>query len=412
MGRLVNPDEFVSTNVEKYIERSSSNYTTLLETTPVFITYFHQNRTFTTNDLGLENVEDDLGRDSSIKYEVIRKLPAYGVDNLSLSLERGDIGLNSNIESEIVLLPDTIKPYPNDYFSFDDLGDQYLFKITEIQEDMIKSKPFYRVSYRFSKYRNEEIDDQIVEDYTVNFNNIGTDNSCVIKTSSYLLYDEIEKLTDSLIKFYVRNFYDKMHNVIILRINTLDIEIYSQYLNKFIIDNDVFKISRRQDDFYSTVKLLEYIPTEAEFDAAYEKTLYYAVSCQDKRELLDRYFTFFDITYPHAPWLRSNKKYKGMLMIHLDDEDELRNNEKILEFIDREFFGRILLNNPFINDKDYYMENLIIKYINGDNTFVTKEFLDAINNNIWRKDMRAYVFIPLIIFILRKLMRHDQIKQN
>jgi len=277
---------------------------------------------------------------------------------------------------------------------------------------MIKSKPFYRVSYRFSKYRNEEIDDQIVEDYTVNFNNIGTDNSCVIKTSSYLLYDEIEKLTDSLIKFYVRNFYDKMHNVIILRINTLDIEIYSQYLNKFIIDNDVFKISRRQDDFYSTVKLLEYIPTEAEFDAAYEKTLYYAVSCQDKRELLDRYFTFFDITYPHAPWLRSNKKYKGMLMIHLDDEDELRNNEKILEFIDREFFGRILLNNPFINDKDYYMENLIIKYINGDNTFVTKEFLDAINNNIWRKDMRAYVFIPLIIFILRKLMRHDQIKQN
>jgi len=412
MGRLVNPDEFISNNVDKYIERSTSNYTTLLESTPVFVTYFHQNRAYTTNDLGLENVEDDLGRDSSIKYEKIRKLPVYGVDTLSLNLERGDYGLNSNVESELVFLPDTIKPYPNDYFSFDDLGDKYLFKVLDVQEDLIKSKPFYRVTYKFSKYENKDMESQIVDDFTVEYNNIGTDNTCIIKTSIYQLVNQVELITDKLIEFFAKNFYDKIHNVMTLNIHTLDVEIYSHYLNKFLIDNEVLELSRRQKDFYKTISLLEYIPIDRDFEPAYEKTLYHAVESQDVRQFFDRHFTYMDITYPHAPWKRSNKDYKIMIMVGTKNET-LEKINPLMEFIDKEFYGRILINNPYVNDYDYFMENFIIKYINKNTDgLLNKEFLDRLNENIWRRDMRAYVYIPIIIYILRRLVRKELIKQN
>lgn len=416
MGRLMNPNEFIDTNIEKYNERATSQYATLLDTTPVFGTFYHQNRVFTTNDKGLENVEDDLGRDSPIKYDKIEKFPFYGADQFSLQMERGDMGLDTNTDFDLSILPDTVRPYPNDYFYLDSLGDRYLFKITDVQEDMIKAKPYYRISCRLSKIQEDdsskEIEEQVLDNYTTIFNNIGTDNQCVVKSSTFRIIDMVNKINDKLIQFFIRNFYDQLYNVVTLRIHSLDVNIYSRYINKFIIDNNVLDYSDKKGDFYSCVKLVEYLPTNPDFDIAYSKTLYYAVSNQSPREFFCRFFNYMDVHYMHAPWFRGNIDYKDMILLG-DVDEELEANEEngIMEFITKEFYGRIKMNLPFDNEDDYFMENLIIRYINGSRDLPTEDLLNKINKNLWRNDMRGYVFIPLIIFILRDLLRNETIKQ-
>ena len=413
MGRLVNPDEFVSTNVEKFVERASSPYAVLLDSTPVFVTYYHQNRIFTTNDVGLENVEDDLGRDSPILYDKIEKVPVYGIDNLSMNFERGDMGYNTNIENDLTMLPNVIKPYPNDYFYFDDIGERFLFKVTEVQEDMIKSKPYYKVTYKFSKYVDEStsshIEEQVKDEYVVPFNNIGTDNICVLKKSTYQIIDAVHKLTDKLIDVYSKYFYNKMYDIMLLHLRSIGMDFYNQYLNKFLIDNSILQLSNRQKDFYRTIHLLEYIPDDPVFDITYEKTLYYAVETQNTEQLKGRFFSYMDITYAHVPWKRANLDYKNVILLWHDDEEVLEDTGKVFEYIDKEFYGRIILNNPYVNEKDYYMENFIIRHINGDNSLPTEEFLDMLNTQIWRNDMRAYIFIPLLIYILRFKVRHEEV---
>jgi hypothetical protein len=171
-------------------------------------------------------------------------------------------------------------------------------------------------------------------------------------------------------------------------------------------------ITDHRADFYSTVNLLEYIPTTPEFDAAYEKTIYYAVDHQDTREFCNRYCTWVDVTYPHAPWCRSNLDYKLLIMVPYSPAELPPTEEPtMLELVDKEFYGRIKINNLYVNDRDYYMENLIIRYIHRDATLPSMDLIEQINHNIWRKDMRAYVYIPFIIYILQQCIRHTTIQQ-
>ena len=409
LGRLIQED-IIEENIQKHVEKSVSQYTTLMDTTPVFGTYYHQNRIFTTNDLGLENVEEDLGKDSPLRYEKIKNFPFYGIDGFSLSIQRGEIGLDTTMESECLILPNTIKPFPNDYFTLESLGDKYYFKITEYSEDMIKSKPFYKISFRYEEFidetSNKNIEEQVIEEYQTIFDNIGTDNNCIIKSSTYSRLDYMHKLSDIMKKFFVKSYYDKLNNVMVIKNNVLDVKLYNKYLNKFIIDNELLYDKK---DFYSTIKLLEYIPTDVTFDFAYEKTIYYALETKNSKQFLNRLFTYIPITYPHVPWVRSNIKYKDLVFVNSEDEKEI-GECNFIEFIDKEFYGRIKLNNLFVSEDDYYMENFIIKYINGSNELPSKELLDNINNTVWRRDMRSYVFIPLLLYIFKKL-ESAEIKQ-
>jgi hypothetical protein len=373
-----------------------------METTPIFGTYYHQNRVFTTNDLGLENVEDDLGRDSPIKYEKITNFPFYGSDSFSLDQERGDIGYNSEITGDLLVLPNTIKPYPNDYFTLQSIGEQYYFKVINATMDMIKAKPFYRINFRFSKVIGKDsikhIEDQVIEEYTTIYNNIGTDNNCIIKSSVFSIIDYMQKLAKKLKTFYIKNYYNMNNNVIIFHNDYFDVDIYNRYLNQFIIDNDLFYDA---NDFYSTVKLIENIPTPPEFQANYEKTIYYALESRSNVQLTDYFYSFMDINYRHTSWIRSNIEYKDLVFIS-DYDNYYMKSDKILQFLSKKFYGKIKLNTKFVANKDYYMENLIIDYINNDLEMPDKETLDYINNNIWRKDMRSYVFIPLLLYIFKK----------
>lgn len=204
MGRLLNEQEIVRKNVEAFVERSTSEYSRFLDgATPSFTTYYRKNILKTTVDLGLENAEKIMDSNSSVTFDKIENLPIYGIDPFSLNVEKTEKGADTSISGEGIVVPSTIKPLPDDYFSIDYVGKKYLFKVTEVQPDRIQGKKFYKITYNFDKIVDgeEDILAQIKENYICILTNIGTDNKALLPKNDYLNLQYLDKVYDTYLKF-------------------------------------------------------------------------------------------------------------------------------------------------------------------------------------------------------------------
>lgn len=396
MGKFINEDDILHNIIEDYSKKAVSDYSIFIEGTPTFVTYYHQNMIFTTSDKGLENIEDDLGRNSPVKYDKINNFPIYINSTLSTSVSRTDMGIDTSAEGEAVILPEIIKPYPNDYFVFEQLGENFFFKVTNVVPDSIKSKPFYKIDYIFSKDvgldSSSHIETQINDDYTVIFNNIGTDINPLIKTSSFLEIKYSEDLYEKLFKFYTKAFFNLRTNAILFNFGWEDIIFYNRFLNKFIMDNNIFE---RKREFMDTIRLEEYIEPDVIFDNIYEGTIYYAIEKKTTKYLKYNNFSYLSITSPHTPFFNQSMTNVKDIIIN-DTGDNI--------YLTKDFYGRIITNLKYTDEVEFGLENFIIDYLNGEKDVLTKKELDIINESKWLKDLRSYILIPILLFIIKNTM--------
>ena len=144
MGKLLNENEIIEKHITRYTERAASEYTKWLETKPNFVTFYHRYQLGSTYDKGLENVEGVIGLNSPNKYDKIEKFPIWGLNELSYDLSKEDTGMSTSYEGEAIIIPNTISPLPDDFFTINYIGKVYIFKINNVVNDAIKSKPFYK----------------------------------------------------------------------------------------------------------------------------------------------------------------------------------------------------------------------------------------------------------------------------
>ena len=116
MGFKFDEKALINNNIFKYEDKLNSQYTRFLDQTPTYVTYYNINSIETTVDLGFSNVEKILGNGSPIKYSEVKNLPVYGMEQIQLQLDEDEEGLNSSFDAELIILPDTIQPYPDDFF--------------------------------------------------------------------------------------------------------------------------------------------------------------------------------------------------------------------------------------------------------------------------------------------------------
>ena len=82
-----------------------------------------------------------------IKYNEIKNFPVYDFQAVQLAIEEQEEGLDTEFESELTILPNTIKPYPHDFFVLEHKGREFLFEVNEVNYDTIKSHNYYKVTY-------------------------------------------------------------------------------------------------------------------------------------------------------------------------------------------------------------------------------------------------------------------------
>lgn len=299
MGYIINDQNFINDNVYKFEKRLESQYTVFLDKNPTFVTYFHINTINSTVDNGFLNVEQIVGDRSPIRYQEIVNFPIYGIEQIQLSLSDEEEGLQGSYESEGIILPNTIKPLPNDYFYISYLGDQYLFMVTEVNYDTIKSNNFYKINYYLKSVDGTEdivkLRNQVIKKYNCIFKNIGTDDKCLIESDVCEKIAEIEKIYKSIVDRYITLFYNKKFNSILFHVDDDKTYVYDKFLTHFINKNNLLNEKEEYNTF-----VLNNEDYGTHFTVQYEESIFDIIENKSKERLSYIRYDERPITYQQS----------------------------------------------------------------------------------------------------------------
>ena len=238
MGFLINERELINNNLFNHEARMSSSISRFLDKTPTYVTYYNISNIASTGDTGFENVEELVGSNSPIRFNKVANFPIYGIENIALELEDNEEGLTTNFDGSGIILPNTIKPIPGDFFTIQTIGNDVTFIVTDIAYDTIKSNNFYNISYSLKTIgdnASDKLDMQISDKFECVVDNIGTEDKCIIKEDVFNIIKSIEINVADIIETYKAYFYSDKYNAFIVPEN--GVHIFDKYLSNFIVSN-------------------------------------------------------------------------------------------------------------------------------------------------------------------------------
>lgn len=350
--------------------------------------YYNINTTKTTLDEATRANYSELGPNSPIRYNKIKNTILYGIGKIDIDLDIGDNGLEaSEIAGEAVILPNTFIPYPGDFFTLDQIGKPYLFKVTGVNPNTLDTGAIlYKINYVLAYTDLHGIEKQVVEDYNMILNNVGSNFKAVITSTKYDLINELELYCTKLKDYYNMIFYnDKVQTF--TYVHSKIINAYDPYLIEFIIRNNILKGSTE----YIYVSQQMFLPST--FGVDYDRTIFAALEDNNKDKsvirfignllLIDQKMSLlyaYSEDYYYMEYSHLNTKLHSINIFDLDILKNIRDNIKT---------GKI-------------MTDIMIKYFN--NEPITHEDLHMLKEIDYCENMELYYGIPITIFCLEKII--------
>ena len=401
MSIIINEKQMVEDNIFQFEERLKAPSSRFIDSIQTYVDYYHIDNEGTTTDAGFIDVASILGFRSPIKFKKIHDFPLYGIEQIVLSIQDADQGLDTEYTGEAIILPNTIKPLQNDYFVIKYLRDSYLFRVTDVNYDSVMADGFYRISYMLDFIDDEkfqELEKQVEESYECVLENIGTENSCIIESTVHVNLTEINKMYDEMVQTYLSIFYDERYNCVLGDLNK-GRRLYDPYMTDFINRHHLFN---KKNDL-QTIILSEQIEDKF-YKIKYEKSVYRFIERQDVDRIRKFTFSLYKGTmHQESAFYR----WKDSSIEVVDVIDAFLENDAFLygESIDifSEDFVEMVQNNEEMNN-DY--GKLISK-------FIKKEKIEL--NEIGRKleeelldfnsSMEVFFFTPIILYIIRETIK-------
>ncbi|WP_304576691.1 hypothetical protein [Romboutsia ilealis] len=419
-GFIFNEQEFVNDNIFKFENKLNSQYSRFLDKSPTYVTYYNISTIESTVDLGFSNIEAILGPNSPLKFKEIKDFPVYGLDSVQFDLEDEDEGLNSSFDSELIILPNTVKPLPNDFFIVNHLGKQFLFMVTSVSYDTIKSNNYYKIGYTIKSLdedSSDKVKKQVNEVYKCIVENIGTEDKCLILEEDYELIKRMSSVYRNIAKRYLLYFYNKKYNSFLFKHET-GFKAYDRYLTHFIQEHSLFN----EKGNHETIMLCNEDDTQ-DFYPEYDQSIYRVFELRKPKYIKiykfvctcieNRYSTFNlyrdysvksvryrygDICYLHEPFLNLLKK--GFKPIQPRNEEPLDPEFSIdpEEALDPDF----TLDHHVCPNEFTEMDNVIVGYMHNTISSIRNIDLEELDSllyfdNTWE----IFIKIPLLLFTLK-----------
>lgn len=404
MARIIDNNKKINTEaklmqdiVEIQQDNNFTEYSKHLDSKPVFVHYYSQDSILSTADSGLQAPENLMGDDCSIKYNRVKYLPLYAVPSTGVDLDLTEYGINPSAKGDAVIVPGTINPKPNDYFKFVYFNRPYIFKVTEVDADTIRSNHYFKISFSFDKI-SEEIDKNVAEDYTVIYDNIGNNETrALLKDDEIELYEKLEMVYSSLLEGFMDWHLNYDANIYTLSDESEDqISTVDPYVNYFI--NKFDKSTNKLD---STV--------DSHFAINYKNSIYGLIENPDVNRMKNRFINTFVIREPRL--IHGSIQYihditqeivlSNVLPVKEDSKFEY-NELYSMYYIDDKLIKYIFDNVEFelIDDKDRVMK-IIGDFIKSSGK-LTQENLDFICSQYWLQDYsrKSYILVPLLLYII------------
>lgn len=447
--KLKREKDIISRRVKEYQNAVTDNYAKYFQGSPTYITYFQLIPAMSTQDNDLDAVHSLTGNNSPNKYKRIEDVACYGVDLMSIETEISEAGMRASSTGEMYFLPNSIVPTTNDFFFFDTDGlRDHMFAVKDVQFDRATQNKFYRVSYGLYPENSDEILNNIEDDYQFIYSNIGGKDQTVIRKVDALSAERGKELYDALTDKFSKMFYDVemdyfIHNMQHPSTKKM-VNLWNPYVQKFIHNNGLLR--KYNDTILSEFFIQDINSFEMDGifnDAVYDNSLFRIIETQGEITEEHNYYGFAqaDVKKVFAlPFFCSSKTY---------NEIEFAGESKgfylyaypILEKMDKSVIEAIeakMIYNPdddhpngtVLYQDDHLPPSGIIKIIDGhpvnvsitkqivkesddvvfrtvaeflDDTFVlSDDFYKDINKYNFKKDLKSFIFMPIILYIIKE----------
>lgn len=237
---------------------------------PTVCDYYRINKEASMLDEGSRLNYADTGHDSPLWYDLIKDFYIYGLEQIQIQMEHGEFGAEAGtISGEAVILPNTIIPYPGDFFTISYLKERFLFKIVDQSHDtMDNGNNIYKISYELSSNKEDDIEPNIKNTYHMVLGNVGTDLECIIRDEKYNLLSRIDFFTENLMELYRSYFYNERIQSFTFKYNVS--YFYDPSMIEFIKKHHLLYSPGNQD----YIHIDHVLPLQRSFPLEYKHTIF------------------------------------------------------------------------------------------------------------------------------------------
>ena len=400
---------FINTNYNKTIDnlvegaksRLNNPFYIYGDRKPTIVTYYNINHNASTIDKGSSTLYDDIGQNSSLRFNKIENFHLYGIEKINVNLDVGEYGLESPIEGEALILPNTIVPVPGDMFIINHVIDKpYLFMVTGIGIDTLYTGAnFYKISYKLTRTDMDALTSletvQTIKRFTYKAGNVGTTLTPLIESNQAELIDKIEDNIDTLLNYYMNLFYKNSVQNFILEYQHM--YLYDPYLIEFMIRNKLFALSGNN---YFHVEQAVYIGDT--FALEYDHSIFKDIEIKKSNMRLNSVYPV-PVDDPNSLLVdRLESYYK------LSNKVMYKDYDNPINWLDMDLLDRVINNELYDEDSNLYYRNLLILYMNNKEFDITDKLMNSIMDIEFNYTKELFYMIPILVFILKSYVNKQQ----
>lgn len=374
----------------------------------ILVTYYNLNTTQSTLDDALKIPYANIGKNCPLRYNKVEDFYIYGMDRISTNLSNNDFGLEADdIGGDGIILPNTIQPYPGDYFTINMLKKKFLFQVKSVTSDTFENgNNFWKIEYKLEQLSDDRLQNLVVEFYKFHTGTVGTNYNSVIKVSAWNLAKMMDDLSVALKQYYVSLFYNKKvqtYTFVNLYQNAENAQsafrFYDPYLIEFIIKNNILS---NIGDTYSYID--HKTPLRSDFPIKYNRSIWKVLESRNLSEITSCKVRSNAVLIDDISTIFSTR-YERYYELTYDDSNEFndRYNPPIF-LLDQQVIGYISNNQLFDPDSEYGKYNLLVKYFNqqpiGLEDIIPFETIIEGQNTV-----ENFFFLPMLIFVLDRYIK-------
>lgn len=407
MGYIQQANDIVGNSSQLLDTILSSNFNQFIQGLgqPVLVRYWNLNDTLSTANGGTDTVDENIGPESPNRFNKIDNFPIYGMlRDLIPEITQDDNLLDMDLNTECIILPDTIKPSTCDYFEYTWMSRQekrsVIFKVNNVQLSTIRSNGYYKIECNMIDIDNHNgyssrIDKQVVKQFDVNFDTLGTNDKCIIESKHLKYLKILDSIIDDIISQYLNLFYSDRYNAIIFTgIFQGDFLAYDPWLTKFIIQNNILS-----DNGKKSIMLVNY-DEEPDFRHKYNMTFFHAIEIRSMKYLQE-------LRYVPETFSRVNTNpfnyYGEELAFKMDIYPEEPTKYTLNKYMNLKIKNNILKNEKGLTLDEF--ESLIVDYFNNENlsNSLNEDLIKILEEFSIDYTEYWFQFTPILIFILRAI---------
>lgn len=337
-----------------------------------------------------------IGPDSNKKYNRIKNFVIYGFERLEVTMEDTEMGQEaSEISGNAIILPNTITPYPGDYFIVDQMQDKVLFKVIDAQSDTFDNGAnVWQIQYKLDRINSKEIESNIGKEEVFILNNNGTQYNCVIEADDYEIIKSLEDLSSNMIEYYKSIFYNERVQSLIVSANNN--KFYDSYLTEFISRNKL--LTGNGKDFLYIAHQLAVPKT---FSLDYDRSFFHVVEEKDMKKLKRIYTVAYGELIDNKTSIFSTRSEPYLNMVYMRESiSDTFAKGLIFEIFDEDLLAHIQNDELYGDD---ILADVIIKYFNDE--YITYEDIDKLDIINYSDNIVLFYYVPIVIYILERYIK-------